>query len=359
MPHLSICIPTYNRSRLLQETLSALCAVRWPFEAEIVVSDNASTDDTPRVLASFPVRSFRQPKNLEAIENYFAVLRAARGEYAFYLADDDMVVPEALARAVAQMQAHPEWVASFSPMLEVQQGTDRVLQTVNQVDAPFALAKGDFSAALRFFMQRVYHPETPLVRSEAFRRFVTRPRKMWYSYWMVGCLLKQGPIGFLSEATFKHRIRPPSEETQLQWSYAVDELDRNRLGLEYIAFLAEKQHGGRLPEDIGSRLADFFIERFTAYAEVAMNVCKLQGDLQGAAEFASRLALWRATDVAAIDKGSLEARVDAEIEKRRASAEGALTVVETASEREALVTKGQDASRIVAREDLRQALSIG
>lgn len=224
MPLLSICIPTYNRDALLAQTLTDLCAIKWPVKTEIVVSDNASTDDTPRVLAAFPVRSFRQKVNIEAIDNYFSAIRAARGEYAFYLGDDDAVLPEGVMHSIGQMKAHPEWIASLSPLLEVAQGTDKVLQTVNLVEAPFALAKGDFSAALRFFMQRVYHPETPLVRAEAFRRFVTRPRKMWYSYWMVACLLKQGAIGMLNEPTWKHRIRAPSDNPQLQWSYAVDEL---------------------------------------------------------------------------------------------------------------------------------------
>ncbi len=359
MPVLSICIPTHNRAVLLGQTLSALCAVKWPFETEIVVSDNASVDDTPQVLRSFPVRSFRQKEKLEAIDNYFAAIRAARGEYAFYLGDDDAVIPDCMVRSIAEMQAHPDWVAAFSPLLEVEQGTDRVLQTVNQVEAPFVLERGDFVAALRFFMQRVYHPETPLVRAEAFRRFVTRPRKMWYSYWMVACLLKQGPIGILGEPTWKHRIRSPADNPQLQWSYAVDGLDRNRLGLEYIAFLAEKQHGGRLPEDIGARIADFFFERFADYAEVAMNVCRMQGDHQGAAEFAARLGLWRAVDVTDFDRSTLESRVDAEIRKRQTSTEGTLTVVESAAERAALVAKGLDAACVLAREDLRRALTVG
>ena len=359
MPLLSICIPTRNRSALLRQTLEELCAIRWPFETEIVVSDNACADDTPAVLKAFPVRSFRQPEKLEAIDNYFAAIRGARGEFAFYLADDDAVIPEALARAVAEMQAHPDWVAAFSPVQETEQGTDRALQLVNTVDAPFAFARGDFAAVLRFLMGRLYHPETPLVRSEAFRRFVTRPRKMWYAHWMVGCLLKQGGIGMLGEATVKHRLRAPSDNPQLQWSYAVDELDRSRLGLEYIAFLAEKQHGGKLPEDLGPRIADFFIERFADYAEVAVRVSQMQGDYQAAAEFATRVSLWRSTDVMPFDKQSLETRVEAEIGNRRKSTGGELAVVETAKERDALVASGADASRVVAREDLRLALSIG
>jgi glycosyltransferase involved in cell wall biosynthesis len=359
MPRLSICIPTHNRSALLAETLTRLCAIKWPFETEVVVSDNASSDDTPQVLESFPVRSFRQKEKLEAIDNYFAAIRAAKGDYAFYLGDDDAVIPDALGRAVEKMRANPGWVACFSPLQETEQGTDRVLQTVNTVDAPFVLETGDFAAAMRFFMKRAYHAETPLVNAEAFRRFVTRPRKMWYAYWLVGCLLKRGPIGLLDEPVWKHRIRPPSNNPQLQWTYAVDELDRNRLGLEYIAFLAERQNGGKLPDDIGPHLFDFFMRRFSEYAEVAQRVCQLQGDLQGAVEFGTRLGLWRGDDAMTLDKSTLDARVEAEIDKRRRSTDGELTVVETARERAALLAKGMDATGIVAKEDLKLALTIG
>jgi glycosyltransferase involved in cell wall biosynthesis len=359
MPLLSICIPTHNRSALLAETLSSLCAVKWPFETEVVVSDNASTDETPQILESFPVRSFRQKNKLEAIDNYFAAIRAARGDYAFYLGDDDAVIPDALGRAVAGMQAHPDWVASFSPLLETEQGTDRVLQTVNTVDAPFVLEKGDFAAALRFFMQRPYHAETPLVKAEVFRRFVTRSSRMWYAYWLVGCLLKRGPVGLLGEPVWKHRVRPPSNNPQLQWDYAVDGMDRNRLGLEYIAFLAEKQHGGKLPEDIGPHIVDFFMHRFSEYAEVARNVCQMQGDHQGAVEFSTRLGLWRGDDAAELERSTLDARVQTEIQKRQASSDGPLTIVESADERNALVAKGADATRIVAKEDLKLALALG
>ena len=44
---LSICIPTYNRAAFLDYSLSNLAAARFPFPIEIVISDNASTDETP------------------------------------------------------------------------------------------------------------------------------------------------------------------------------------------------------------------------------------------------------------------------------------------------------------------------
>lgn len=163
----------------------------------------------------------------------------------------------------------------------------------------------------------------------------------------------------LDEPVWKHRIRPPSDNRQLQWDYAVDGMDRNRLGIEYIAFLAEKQNGGKLPEDIGPHIVDFFMHRFSEYAEVAMNVCQMQGDHQGAVEFSTRLGLWRGDDTAALEARTLDARVEAEIEKRRSSSEGTLTIVESADERTALVAKGGDATRIIARDDLKQTLALG
>ena len=48
----SVVIATRNRQALLAETLHALAAQDWPADAfEVIVADNGSTDDTPRVVA--------------------------------------------------------------------------------------------------------------------------------------------------------------------------------------------------------------------------------------------------------------------------------------------------------------------
>jgi glycosyltransferase involved in cell wall biosynthesis len=355
---LSICIPTYNRASLLRQTLAHLCDVKWPFEAEIVVYDNASTDDTARVLSSFPVRSLRQARTVDPIDNHFSVLRVARGEFAFYLGDDDAVIPAALAAALEHARANPEWIACFSPYLETEQGSDRVLHVANSVKSPFAFARGDFTSAFHFFMQNMYHPETPLVRTESFRRFVTRPRKMWYAYWLFASLLKRGGIGMLAEPAWKHRIRGSADDhPQLQWAFAVDGQDGMRLGLEYIGLLAKQQNSGRLPQAIETRLVEFFLRRDAEYAQVASRICNFRGDGQAALEFSARYGLWLDIDNRQMDAGSMEARIDAEIAKRRAS-NGDLVVVASTEERTALMERGAEGSDVVAREDLRLALSL-
>ena len=53
-PLLSICVPTYNRSRYLASLLEGLVAQigDFPHPFELVISDNASTDDTPAVVCA-------------------------------------------------------------------------------------------------------------------------------------------------------------------------------------------------------------------------------------------------------------------------------------------------------------------
>lgn len=52
-PLLSICIPTYNRSRYLAVSLNNIIKHANTFygEIEIIISDNASTDDTATVVS--------------------------------------------------------------------------------------------------------------------------------------------------------------------------------------------------------------------------------------------------------------------------------------------------------------------
>jgi len=50
-PLLSVCIPTYNRAKLLSRHLEHLRGFR--LDLEIVVCDNHSADDTPALAASF------------------------------------------------------------------------------------------------------------------------------------------------------------------------------------------------------------------------------------------------------------------------------------------------------------------
>ncbi len=97
-PRLSICIPTYNRAALLDHCLEQLDGLPVDGSIEIVVSDNASTDETADVLAAHSaraphLRAHRLVQNQGLWGNRMNVLRRATGEVVTFLADDDLHDP--------------------------------------------------------------------------------------------------------------------------------------------------------------------------------------------------------------------------------------------------------------------------
>lgn len=90
----TIGIPTYNRADgYLRETLESALAQTYP-NIEIVVSDNASPDNTQEVVRGYAdsrIRYFRQDKGLIPNENFNFCLQQANGVYFLLLHDDDKI----------------------------------------------------------------------------------------------------------------------------------------------------------------------------------------------------------------------------------------------------------------------------
>lgn len=106
----------------MKQYLSHLQYSYFPFEIEVVVSDNASSDKTPHIVeyfntSGFPVSYHRQRYPVPAYENLCCALRLSRGKYSVILCDDDYLIPDALAAAVMRMETMPGVSAIFTPLV--------------------------------------------------------------------------------------------------------------------------------------------------------------------------------------------------------------------------------------------------
>jgi len=110
----SIVICTYNRARLLRETLAAVQAMTPPpsCAVEIVVVDNNSTDDTPAVIAEagnrgpFPIVSLKERQQGKSFALNLALAHATGDVLA--LTDDDVLPsPDWIERIVEAFRTQP------------------------------------------------------------------------------------------------------------------------------------------------------------------------------------------------------------------------------------------------------------
>jgi glycosyltransferase involved in cell wall biosynthesis len=112
---LSICIPTFNRSEYLRVMLEALLpqVAEVGSRVEVWVSDNASTDDTPKVVEQAsrlgPVTYSRNDSNLGPLGNIIKpATQLATGEYVWLVGDHNLFMPGALSEVVGKLEANKE-----------------------------------------------------------------------------------------------------------------------------------------------------------------------------------------------------------------------------------------------------------
>jgi glycosyltransferase involved in cell wall biosynthesis len=104
----SVVVPTYNRARVIAETLDSILAQTYP-HLEVVVVDDGSTDDTEAVVAPYRDRVTylrQQNQGLAGARNLG--FQTSTGDYVAWLDSDDLWNRDKLALQVAVLDRHPE-----------------------------------------------------------------------------------------------------------------------------------------------------------------------------------------------------------------------------------------------------------
>jgi glycosyltransferase involved in cell wall biosynthesis len=109
-PLVSVCIPTFNRADFLSDAIDSILAQTFR-DFELVVSDNASTDETPEVLGRYRdprLRLHRNDSNLGLVGNFNRCLQLARAPYLVLCCADDYWAPRLLEQEVLLFEQHSD-----------------------------------------------------------------------------------------------------------------------------------------------------------------------------------------------------------------------------------------------------------
>ena len=108
---ISVCMATYNGSKYIKEQLESILS-QLPEDAELIVSDDGSKDDTLDL-----VRNFRDTRikiitgpGKGPVKNFENALREAKGEIIFLSDQDDVWQPDKLEKVLSAFDADTECV---------------------------------------------------------------------------------------------------------------------------------------------------------------------------------------------------------------------------------------------------------
>src|SRR6056300_931060 len=112
---LSVHVITDNSERYIKDALDSVVKQKTSFPFEVVIGDDASTDDTFNIIEQFAkehknIKAQQNVKNLGILKNFVTTLVRCRGEYVFDLAGDDWLSDEnALQILVDKLDQNPTY----------------------------------------------------------------------------------------------------------------------------------------------------------------------------------------------------------------------------------------------------------
>jgi len=235
MSRVSVIIPTYNYGRFLGAALESVLG-QAPDTPEVIVVDDASTDDTRSVVEKSPqVRYFRQAHlGVAAARNRGAA--EAGGEFLCFLDSDDQLVPGALRGHTAFLDAHPDVDAVVGGWVYTDASGTALPQTGRIPAGP---------VTARQIVREGCQPATPgtaLIRREAFERAggfdgTVSPAED-LDFW-INVAASGGRIVGVERPAVRMRVHEGSATTQ------VERMTR-QITIVYERFCAADEGGGTL-----------------------------------------------------------------------------------------------------------------
>lgn len=107
MPTVSLIIPTFDRPHLLPRAVAS--ALAGGTDVEVIVVDDASTDETASVCAKLSgIKYVRLDRNQEVAGARNVGILESSAEFIAFLDDDDLRLPGSLDRQIALLEATPD-----------------------------------------------------------------------------------------------------------------------------------------------------------------------------------------------------------------------------------------------------------
>ena len=120
-PKLTIGIPVYNGELFIKKAIESILAQTFT-DFELIISDNSSTDSTPKICQDFlnkdnRIQIFTQKKNIGIHRNFNFLLSQAKGEYFAWAAVDDHLDDDFMEKNLKVLESNSSIVSSVGKII--------------------------------------------------------------------------------------------------------------------------------------------------------------------------------------------------------------------------------------------------
>ncbi len=212
-PLVTVCVPSYDDAPFLAETLTSILAQDHD-DFEVLISDDASTDDTAAVVATFDdprVRYVRHEHNVGQFENMNRCIDRATGRFVAIYHSDDVYERSIIREQLALLERQPDVGAVFTLDSWIDQEGNRLGATELPPGLPDSerLTLDDLLPVLLRHRNRVLRAPSFLARASVLaevgrfdpERFSAEAD---FDYYLR--LLERHPVGLIRAPLFRYRV---------------------------------------------------------------------------------------------------------------------------------------------------------
>ena len=213
-PCVSIIVNVYNGDRYLAECLDSILALEGEFLRQVIIIDDASTDNSKSILDGYRDPRFeviRFEKNVGAAAAINHAFTLAQGEFVARIDYDDRYRPDFLTQSLAALRKHPEaaLVCAAAQMIDSN-------SVVGEITGPAAYGEAP-GVADRFASMLARHfvtAPTVLGRTSHWRKIMPLPEGMDFCDWYMNLSMAEvAPVAVLDAVTADYRIHPLNMHT--------------------------------------------------------------------------------------------------------------------------------------------------
>jgi glycosyltransferase involved in cell wall biosynthesis len=137
-PLVSIGMPVYNGERFIREAVDSVLGQTYG-DLEVIISDNASTDNTGTICLEYAARDqriqyHRNAVNLGVIANFRRVFELSSGDYFVWACADDLRPATAVENCVETLLRNSSAVMAHGAVLVRLEGREDLVEASNEMD---------------------------------------------------------------------------------------------------------------------------------------------------------------------------------------------------------------------------------
>jgi len=224
-PLVSVGVPVFNEEKFFNRTLGSLLDQDYP-NFEIIISDNASSDNTPIIADKYKklypkiIKYFRNDNNIGSIANFNQVINYASGKYFVWAGSHDLLSKNYISESVKVLNSNPNVVIIYPRTIWIDLHDNFLNISSGFVDTRGQDILCRFNQILWANQHAIYGVmRLSILRQTRGYRQITAPGAI-----LLGELALKGDLAFVSEAIWyrrQFRVKESKKEHRIRYRKAL------------------------------------------------------------------------------------------------------------------------------------------